>query len=194
MYRVFSYGMVLFWVLVQQTCLVCARWACDDLSGVKKSLAPFLATQALLFIAVAALAAGDLADWIPRLHEHTNNSPSLIWQFICTVMLLLDGGLIAYAWRFYRLHALKGDLPADNALTLFTLWAVLCLFLYGAYFTAAVSVAVRHGLNLREWEYICLFYFRIVNTCYLVLEGAMGLVAFLLWRNLRKEGMLHGRS
>ncbi len=194
MYRAFSYCMVLFWVFVQQTCLVCARRACDDLGGGKKSLARFATAQALLFFTVAALAAGDLVGWLPRLHCHTNNSPSLVWQFICTVMLLLDGGLIAYAWRFYRLHALKGNLPADKAMAFFTAWAFFCLLLYGAYFASALSVAVHRGLNLREWEYICLFYFRIVNTCYLVLEGAMGLVAFLLWRNLRKEGVFHDRS
>jgi len=194
MYRAFSYGMVLFWVLVQQTCLFCARWACDDLSGEKKPLAPFCAAQAILFLIVSTLAVGDIADWIPRLHEHANNSPSMVWQFICTVMLALDGGLIAYAWRFYRLHALKGKHPKDTALTLFVAWGTVCLLLYGAYFLPALSTAVRHSLNLWEWEYICLFYFRIVNTCYLVLEGAMGFVAFSLWRNLRKEGALDARS
>lgn len=188
MYRLFSYATVLFWILVQQTCLLCARWACDDLSGRKKPLALFLAAQALLFLIVSTAAVSDLAGWLPRLHEHTNNSPSMVWQFLCTVMLALDGGLIAYAWRFYRLHVLKGNLPVDNALKLFVAWGTVCLLLYGAYFAPALSVATRHSLTLREWEYICLFYFRIVNTCYLILEGAMGLVAFLLWRNLRKEG------
>ncbi len=194
LYRTFSYGMALFWVFVQQICLVCARWACDDLSGEKKHLTPFMAAQAVLFIVAAALAAGDLTDWLPRLHEHTNNSPSMVWQFICTVMLALDGGLIAYAWRFYRLHALKGNLPVDNALKLFVAWGTVCLLLYGIYFAPALSIAVRHSLSLWEWEYICLFYFRIVNTCYLILEGGMGLVVFLLWRNLRKEGFLDAHS
>ncbi|HRV98599.1 MAG TPA: hypothetical protein P5201_08420, partial [Aminobacteriaceae bacterium] len=66
--------------------------------------------------------------------------------------------------------------------------------LYGAYFAPALSVATRHSLTLWEWEYICLFYFRLVNTCYLLLEGAMAIVVFLLWRNLRKEEAFDAHS
>lgn len=190
MYRVFSYAMALFWVLVQQTCLGCARWACDDLGGTKRPLKPFLRGQGAFFLLLALLAAADLAGLVPRLHHHTNNSPSLVWQFLCTAMLVLDGGLLAYEWRFYRLHASGASgAGTDRAWGVFLLWGGLCLALYGVYFAGAVSVAWRHSLDLREWGHLCLFYFRIVNTLYLILEGSMGLVAFLLWRNLRREAV-----
>ena len=52
-------------------------------------------------------------------------------------------------------------------------------------------MARRYGLNPLEWEFLCLFYFRIVNGLYLVLEGSMGVIALLLWRNLRREEGRH---
>lgn len=187
MYRFFSFAMALFWVVVQQTCLGCARWACDDLGGKRRSWVPFLAAQGAGLGVLALLAGADLMGWVPRLHPHGNNSPSLVWQLLCTFMLVLDGGLLAYEWRFTRLHAVGGEGPGDPALKPFLVWGALCLGLYGVYFAGAFGVAQRHGLGLREWEHLCLFYFRIVNTLYLVLEGSMGLVAFLLWRNLKRE-------
>ena len=53
--------------------------------------------------------------WVPRLHPHGNNSPSLVWQLLCTFMLVLDGGLLAYEWRFTRLHAVGGEGPGEAA-------------------------------------------------------------------------------
>ncbi len=84
---------------VQQTCLCAAKRACYDLRGtLLKNVRPpgrpkstrrprrFVHWQNRLLAALIALAAADL--WIlPPVHPASNNSPSLVWQFLCTVML-----------------------------------------------------------------------------------------------------------
>ena len=203
-YRLFSFAMALFWVFVQQTCLCCAKWACYDLRGTlpanvwpagvpeerPRDLRRFVLQQIALLAALIALAAADL--WIlPPVHPHSNNSPSLVWQFLCTVMLILDGGLVSFEWRIYRLHAVRGADPGAAGARFAFWWTTGCLILYAIWFGGALSVTRRYGLNPLEWEFLCLFYFRIVNGLYLVLEGSMGVIALLLWRNLRREEGRH---
>ena len=189
-YRLFSFLMALFWILVQQTCLCCAVWAWRDLSGGNRDVRPFAAGQALLLALLAGLAAADL--WIlPPVFPHGNNTPSPIWQLLCTTMLAQDGGLLACEWSIYRLLGDREGAEGNRPEGIFMRWGLICLLLYGLYFGGALSTTRRCGLGPLEWEYLCLFYFRIVNVLYLILEGSMGLVALALWRNLRREAAGH---
>jgi hypothetical protein len=189
-YRLFSFLMALFWVFVQQTCLCCALWAWRDLSGRDRDIRPFAAGQALLLALLTGLAAADL--WIlSPVFPHDNNTPSPVWQLLCTTMLALDGGLLACEWSLCRLHRDRGSGRGNRPEGLLLGWSLVCLLLYGLYFGGALSTTRRCGLGPLEWEYLCLFYFRIVNALYLILEGAMGLIALTLWRNLRREATGH---
>ena len=196
-YRLFSFAMALFWIFVQQACLCCVRLALSDLGGWgtvssrRRDFLRFLLLHGTLLLFLAILAAGDL--WfLPHVHAHRNNSPSLVWQFFCTVMLALDGGLLSAEWRIFRLHASGGMELPEKRDSAFLWWTAACLLLYGIYFRGALSAAFRLRLSLREWEFLCLFYFRIINGLYFLLEGAMGMIAFLLYRNLKREGGRHG--
>jgi hypothetical protein len=185
-YRLFSFLMALFWIFVQQVCFCGVRWACEDLGRTGRSIRPLARIQAGILLLLAALAAADL--WLlPPIFPHDNNSPSLVWQFLCTVMMALDGGIVAGVWRIHRIHATRENPGEDRSLRFARIWAVGCLLVYGLYFAGALPAVGRYGLNGREWEALCLFYFRIVNLFYLVLEGSAGLIALALWRNLRKE-------
>jgi hypothetical protein len=186
-FRLFCFAMALSGCSSQQTCLLLRQWACYDLRGtllanVRPAGAPeerprdlrrFVLQQIGLLAALIALAAADL--WIlPPVHPHLNNSPSPVWQFLCTVMLILDGGLVSFEWRIYRLHAVRDADPGAAGARFAFWWTTGCLILYALWFGGALSVTRRYGLNPLEWEFLCLFYFRIVNGLYLALEGRHG--------------------
>ena len=185
----FATIMVLFWILVQQICLCCIKWAYEDILGRGAGVRRYIAANVAAFLFCLLLAFGCQFDVDPifpllpsGLHAIYHR---LRWNFFCNVMLMLDALLVAYALRIYRLYMSPSPEAGSKKGVFFA-----DLLIGGAFFGFfllyhwGLCVTVqRHTLSLVALDTIQFFYIKIANFFYAFFEGTL---AVLLWKIYRR--------
>lgn len=185
----FSMVMVLFWILVQQICLCCIKWAYEDILGNSGVVKWFVAANVALFFCCvlfafdSRLAVALVYESLPTGVRHIYDR--LRWNFFCSVMLILDGLLIMYGFRIYKLY--MSQVPAVRprlavGIGDFVAGGIFLVF-FGVYHYGMASVAMSHRLSEVDLYAIQFFYIKIANFFYAFFEGTL---AVLLWRVYRR--------
>jgi hypothetical protein len=185
----FANTMFLFWILVQQVCLCCAKWAYEDILG-RTSTKRYVAFHAVIFLTLVILAFDTLFGVdivfgmlpIGALRFYGR----LKWNFLCDVMLILDALLVFYGLRIYRMY--MSERPKTPSRTRvrtedFIVAAGFLLFFiaYHRGMTDAILTYNLSGAAVRRLQFV---FIRICGFFYMLFEGSG---AVLLWRVYMKS-------
>ena len=177
--------MGLFWVMVQQFCFACLKYAHDNILGtvkIKKLLASHVIIFALLvlFCFEYELGIGFFSEWL--IIGGIDYYPWAVRVTLCGAMIVFDSLLVLYFARIVRLYrrgpdAARTTWPADFAVVVFA--ALLCC----GYLYASITSAERLRFDMDEYIWIGRFFITISNFFYIGLEVGG---AFLTWSFLRQ--------
>lgn len=181
--------MGLFWVMVQQFCFSCLKYAHDNIIG-RGKVAKLLLTQLLAFVLLAVYCfesewgSGYLSDVL-----YINNVEFYAWSarvIICGVMILFDWLLVLYFARIVRIYrrglaAASPTLRGDLAAIIFV--AVLC----SAYLYASVTSSLRLGFDMTQYNWIGRFFIQISNFFYIALEVGGAILAWLFLKQIMRD-------
>lgn len=189
--------MGLFWVLIQQFCFVCIKYAHDDIvkgDGGAKRLA---ISQALVFAALGVfcfereLGIGIISESL--LSERIDYFPWSVRIAICGAMILFDSLLVLYFWRIVKVYrrglsAAHATLPGDMAVLGFVL--LLCC----GYIRASIGASETFGFYMDHYLWIGRFFIQISNFFYIGLEVGGAILFWLFLKQLKAdEGLNHVR-
>lgn len=178
--------MGIFWVLIQQSCFVCIKYAHDDIVRGRGRVVRLVATQAVLFLALLALCFERetglvfLSKVLAR--PPVDYYPWAVRIAICSAMILFDALLVLYFWRIVRVYrgglavardTLKGDFAV----------AAFVVLLGAGYVACSVGASERLGFAMRQYMWIGRFFIQLSNFFYIALEVGG---AILFWLFLRK--------
>ena len=178
--------MGLFWVLIQQLCFVCIKYAHDDIVRGRERAVRLAATQAALFL-VLLVFCFEREIGLPFFSK-TLAKPSVDYYpwavriAICSAMILFDALLVLYFWRIVRVYreglaVARGTLKGDLAVAAFV------LLLGAGYVACSVGASERFGFAMRQYMWIGRFFIQLANFFYIALEVGG---AILFWLFLRK--------
>ena len=173
------------------------RWVWYALGGTgKKSFIYFIFSLALLCGFCVWLYSG--AEPIVRGRMHGRGWPGetyhvLAWDFFCTLWAFLEGLVVLYVFRIYRLmkNTLEGsgDRKKEHIfeillqVIIFTVLPLLYFFYHGY----AFDVFVRYKLDIGALYNMLIFYRRIVGIFWIAFEGTIPVLIFLIYFLLRRN-------
>ena len=181
--------MGLFWVMVQQFCFTCLKYAHDNIVGTGKTV-KLLITQLLVLVILVVfcfeteLGSGYLEDVL-----EINDIDLYAWVVrvtICGVMILFDWLLVLYFARIVRLYrrgiaaaspTLRGDLMA------IVFVAVLCC----AYLYLSITSSLRLGFDMDQYNWIGRFFIQISNFFYIALEVGGAVLAWFFLKQIMHD-------
>ena len=178
--------MGLFWVMIQQLCFVCIKYAHDDIVLGQGRVKRLAAVQAIFFLLLLAFCFEREAG-LPLLSRllagrSLDYYPWAVRIAICAAMILFDSLLVVYFWRIVRvyrkgLHAAKGTIRGDLALTAFV------LLLGVGYVVLGIRASERFAFTMAQYMWVGRFFIQLANFFYIALEVGG---AILFWQFLRK--------
>ena len=177
--------MGLFWVMVQQFCFACLKYAHDNILGTvktRKLLASHLIIFALLVVFCFEYEMGIklFSKWL--LIGRVDYYPWTVRITLCGAMIVFDSLLVLYFARIVRMYrrgltAARTTWPADFAVIAFV--ALLCC----GYLYVSITSATRLRFHMGQYIWIGRFFITISNFFYIGLEVGG---AFLAWSFLRQ--------
>lgn len=186
--------MGLFWVMVQQFCFVCLKYAHDNILGNTKT-ARLIASHVMAFALLTVfcfeyeLDLGFLSNLlrIGRMDYY----PWAVRIFLCGAMIAFDSLLVLYFARIVRLYrhgrgAARPTWPAD--LSVFAFAAILCC----GYLYVSIASASRLRFNMDQYVWIGRFFITISNFFYIGLEVSGAFLAWSFLRRLLLDKGFHG--
>ncbi|MBW1800975.1 MAG: hypothetical protein JRJ85_09615, partial [Deltaproteobacteria bacterium] len=196
----FSKSMALIWTFAELLILVMVRWVFFILQDRRKHFRDVVLFSALLFciLGVLLIAGEDIFERFLDLHPRRNLMlyRRLLWNFFCSVWVMLEGVIMIYVFRIYRtLSAVSGRNAAP--LTVRSLpkkrggpWPLLFLiagflFLFILYQYGLVSVAYRYDIPLRGIYRMSIFYVRICGIFWIIFEWVVALFGIRTYHIMR---------
>lgn len=191
--------MALFWILVQQVCMSCIKWVYEDIAGRTPRRARFLALNACFFAALIAMAldpqfgfhfiSGNLPPAVRAIY------PRLNWNFFCYVMLLLDGLLVLYGWRIYRLYMAPAPVAPRPGVVLAQDALLVGAFtiLFAGYHAGMIETVLHHTVRPVGIFAMQFFFVKIANFFYAAFEGILAVLLWRIYRRIRVGRDIDGR-
>lgn len=181
--------MGIFWVIVQQFCFVCVKYAHDDIAKGDGRVVRLAVSQCAAAIALSAfcfereLGAGLVSG--PLSAGEYDYFPWTVRIVICGAMILFDSLLVLYFARIVRLYtggldAARSTLPGDLAVCL--LISALCF----GYIRLSVSAAVRYGFDMCQYMWVGRFFIQISNFFYIALEIGGAILMWSFFKRIRR--------
>ena len=178
--------MGLFWVLIQQFCFVCIKYAHDDIVGGRGRVVRLAVTQVALFLVLLVFCFERETGLVFLSKMLAKSSvdyyPWAVRIAICSAMILFDALLVLYFWRIVRVYR-GGLLVARDTLKGDFAVAVFVLLLGAGYVSCSVGASEHLGFAMRQYMWIGRFFIQLANFFYIALEVGG---AVLFWLFLRK--------
>jgi hypothetical protein len=192
----FIKSMALFWTLAEAAILVAVRWGYVLASGGEERARGITVAAvgtaflgALLFLGEPLL--GRFLDLDARLPRSLYRWG--LWNFFCTVWVVLEGCIMIYVSRLGRLLRAAASPPgkrnafSSGSASLLLLPAALFL-LYLCYQAGLFHAVDRHGLGVRSVTAISLFYIRICGLFWILFEWVVAVEGIRAYRVLKRRG------
>jgi len=184
--------MGLFWVIVQQFCFTCLKYAHDNILGIVKTWRLLFSQLLVLVILSAFIFSPELGSRYFWNALYINRVVFFEWVVrvtLCGVMILFDALLVLYFARIVRLYrcglaSARPTLPVD--LAVFTFVAVLCC----GYLYESITSSLRLGFNMDQYNWIGRFFIQISNFFYIALEIGGAVLAWLFLKHLLRDKSL----
>ena len=181
--------MSLFWVMVQQFCFTCLKYAHDNIVGTGKTR-KLLLTQLLAFVLLIAYCfESELGNGYLRNALYINRVVFYEWTVrvvLCGVMILFDWLLVLYFVRVVRIyrHGIASAPPTwPGDLAVFVFVSVLsCSYLY-----FSITSALHLGFDMDQYNWIGRFFIQISNFFYIVLEVVGAVFAWLFLKQVTRD-------
>ncbi len=191
--------MAFFWTLAEVAILVAVQWGHGLAAGGDHKRRGSVITAGA---GVACL--GGVLFWgeplLGRFVDLETHLPRTLfrwalWNFFCTVWVVLEGGIMIYVCRLYRI--LQGTGPASgqgtggpgkSAAGPYMLAAAF-VFLYLIYQAALFSAVIQFDLQVRPVIQISLFYIRICGLFWILFEWIVAIQGIRAYRLLRQQGV-----
>ena len=185
--------MGLFWVMVQQFCFACLKYAHDDIvfgNGRVKRLSVSQALSFALLVVFCFEYELGIAFASKALRIGKNNYyPWTVRVILCGTMILFDSLLVLYFARVVRVYrrglsSVRPTWPGDMAVVAFVV--ALC----GGYMYFSITAAMRLGFGMSIYLWIGRFFIQISNFFYIALEvGGVLLIWSFLRQVVKDEGL-----
>lgn len=197
----FAKFMALFWTLAEGLILIYVRGALMSLRGAEKGL-----RRHFLFLAVALGLLSPLVlggEYIfgglsgPERSLPLNAFPWGLWDFLCTLWVVLEGVIMVYVWRIYR--TLKPHLeerePGQEANTGASKdspygipFLVISFFAFYAFYEYNLLFTVHNrGLDGMDVYRMSVFYVRICGLFWILFEWIVALVGVRIFHMLKRR-------
>ena len=185
--------MGLFWVMVQQLCFACLKYAHNCVVGTRETGKLLLSQGFAMALLAVFCFEYELGIGFPSkalLIGKVDYYPWAVRITLCGAMILFDSLLVLYFARIVRLYrrglsAARPTLAADLAVLAFVV--VLC----GGYLYGSIASAQRLRFNMFHYIWIGRFFIQISNFFYIILEVGGALLAWsFLRRLLRDKGLI----
>ena len=201
---IFSNVMAVFWIFVQQVCLCYIKWAYEDIMGRTSRMRAYMVMH-VAFLALLILIGFDLLFGLDFVYSQLPKKtwffyPRLKWNFLCTVMMLIDAHLVFYAWRLYRLYMAAPQVPFKTSSPMLVrvqdLVVTLVFFvMYLWYHAGMTNTALSHRLGDEEVLTLQFFFIKITNFFYAFFEGTAAALLWRIYSRVKKEGLVsHGSA
>jgi hypothetical protein len=204
---VIAKSMALFWTLAEGLILISMRWGYLTLKRGQGNQKRFVAICVTLFVCFVFLMLGGEAAF--RGFEDFNRRMNLslyrwvLWNFFCTLWVLLEGMIMVYVYRIYRrLKPCPGDRRQERTSTRCNkkglglpefrfgpiILLVLLLGVFLSYAGGLVSVTHRYSLGFVEIDRISLFYIRICGMFWIIFEWVVLVLGIKTYFIIKRSG------
>ncbi len=182
--------MGLFWVLIQQFCFVCIKYAHDDIvTGDGKGRHLLIQQGIVFFILIFFCFQYELGFHQIPLTLFLNGTEYFPWTvriILCGAMILFDSLLVLYFFRIVRVYryglgAARPTKYGDLIVLVFV--AVLC----AGYLYASISASLNHNFSMAQYNWIGRFFIQLANFFYIALEVSGALMAWKFLQRLRTQ-------
>jgi hypothetical protein len=192
--------MALFWTFAEGLILVYVRWAYAHVTGNHNGQGGFAKVALLIFSFLALMMVGGetLLGQFADLHLGFNRLVYrwALWNFFCTLWVILEGAIMVYVWRIYR--SLRGYGPGESLATGMErqdrfhfgipLLIIGLFSIFLCYEWALIQVIHVHHIHPRQIYRISLFYIRICGVFWILFEWVVALIGLGTYRLVRKRG------
>ncbi len=182
--------MALFWTLAEGAIFLYMRWGYCRLKGSDSSQRVWvvLCTAGFFLLALWLLAGETLARDLLSDPRHLKLYRWGTWNFFCTLWVGLEGTIMVYVIRIYRLlPSGSGGFAGTRVSTV--LWPLF--FLFALYQFALIETALKHGMQVLEIYHASAFYVRICGLLWIAFEWVVavyGLKTYALLRQGARSG------
>ena len=193
----FAKGMALFWTVAEVGILAAVRWgyhlSADKGSGFRATAlgsSILLAALGFLLFFGETLAGRfiDLENLLPRTLFRW-----ALWNFFCTLWVLLEGCIMIYVCRLYRTLHQRGRSssgtrarPSRKKSLSLPLLALGLMGLFAAYQAGLFHAVDRYEFDLREVVRISTFYIRICGVFWILFEWVVAVQGIRAYRLLKR--------
>jgi len=194
--------MALFWTLAEGLILVYLRWGFLSLKGEKQRqrvIVPF-SIAAFLMLAVLIFAWKSVLGPFLHLEEgiHLTLYRKAVWSFFCTVWIVLEGMIMVYVLRLYRLvnqglrkkdQDASGSFPVGPEFAYGIPAVVIALFgLFFFYEYLILRLNSTVGLTAEDVKHLSLFYVRICGLFWIAFEWVVAFIGVKTYLALKRAG------
>gem|GEM_PF-1535074 len=200
--HIFYKVMALFWTLAEGLIFVYLRWGFLSLKGEKRGqrvVVPVF-VAAFLLLTVLIFAWKSLLGPFLHLDEgiHLTIYRKAVWSFFCTIWIVLEGMIMVYVLRLYRLVNQSLKKKDKNAPGSFSpgrefaygipavLLALFGLFLFYEYLILRLEDTV--GLTAEHVRHLSLFYVRICGLFWIAFEWIVAFIGVKTYLVLKRTG------
>lgn len=194
-------SMALFWTLSEGLILVCLRWGLLVLRGKDGGQGPFILLSTFVFFLLCLLmfTGETLLDRIVGLENpaHVVAGRWGLWTFFCTLWVALEGVIMIYVIRIYRIIKVSHSIEAFNdpnagagrgSRCFTSLLVCFFLVLYLAYQAGLLSTIADPGLDSRGIYRVSLFYVRVCGIFWIAFEWVVAILGIRTFLILKETG------
>ena len=192
----FYQSMALFWTLAEGLILLFLRSGWLSVAGreTRQSAAIFLCAVLFVFLACLMFGGETVFERLVVNLEKVSYLVAYRWglvTFFCTLWVILEGVIMLYVLRVYRL--VRGRSEGSGGLSLKRSTAymvpllVLSLILFYAFYEAHLVYLIgKHDLDSRPIYHISVFYIRLCGFFWIVFEWVIAVVGIRTYRALKR--------
>jgi hypothetical protein len=194
----FYQSMALFWTLAEGLILLFLRSGWLSISGreTRQSAAIFLCASLFVFLACLMFGGESVFERLVVNLEKVSYLVAYRWglvTFFCTLWVILEGIIMIYVLRVYRLVRTRSEGSGSRGLSFKPSSAfvvpllVLFLILFYAFYEAhLVHLIGKHDLDSKPIYHISVFYIRLCGLFWIVFEWVIAVVGFRTYRTLKR--------
>lgn len=182
----FSKMMALFWTLAEGMILLYLRWGYLKLTGEKADHRRRIIVWSSLFLLLVLwmMTGEELFKQFISGGDHVRLYRWTLWNFLCTLWVILEGGIMIQVLRIHGRLMSKGG-KREGRIPVVTMWTLFFVSIF--YHWALWEAALGGGMDLGSLRRCAVFYIRICGLLWIVFEWIVAVVGIKTYLLLKRK-------